>query len=65
MKKIETVAILGAGAVGSYFIYGLNEKFGENLWIIANGERKERLEKEGLMIIMYPIRWTQQEKGIA
>lgn len=37
MKKIETVAILGAGAVGSYFIYGLNEKFGEDLWIIAKG----------------------------
>lgn len=49
-KDIQTVALLGAGAVGSYFINGLTRKLGENLWVIAKGERKERLEKEGLII---------------
>ena len=48
--KIQTVAILGAGAVGCYFIAGLCEKLGENLWIIADGSRKVRLEQDGLMI---------------
>ena len=48
--KINTVAILGAGAVGSYFIYGLREKLGENLWVVAEGDRKERLEKDGILI---------------
>lgn len=48
--KIRTVAVLGAGAVGAYFIWGLNEKLGENLWVIAEGERKARLEKEGILI---------------
>lgn len=48
--KINTVAILGAGAVGSYFIYGLREKLGENLWIVAEGERGERLKKDGIYI---------------
>lgn len=48
--KIQTVAVLGAGAVGAYFIWGLNEKLGENLWVIAEGERKARLEKEGILI---------------
>lgn len=48
--KINTVAILGAGAIGGYFIWGLSEKLGENLWIIADGERKARLEQEGLFI---------------
>lgn len=47
MKKI---ALLGAGAVGAYFIWGLSEKFGDNFCVVAKGERKERLEKEGLII---------------
>ena len=40
--KIKTVALLGAGAVGSYFLWGLTEKLGENLWVIAEGERSFR-----------------------
>ena len=48
--EIKTVALIGAGAVGCYFVSGLKEKSGENLWVIAEGERKERLEREGLWI---------------
>ena len=48
--EIKTVALIGAGAVGCYFVAGLKEKSGENLWVIAEGERKERLEREGLWI---------------
>lgn len=48
--KIEKVALLGAGAVGAYFIWGLAEKMGENFCVVAKGERKERLTKEGLCI---------------
>lgn len=50
MKEIKTVAILGAGAVGAYFIWGLSEKLGNNLWIVADGERRMRLEKNGIYI---------------
>lgn len=50
MKKIETAAVFGAGAIGAYFIWGLSDKLGENLYVIAEGERKERLEREGLWI---------------
>lgn len=49
-RRIQTVAVLGAGAVGCYLIAGLAPKLGENLWIIAEGSRKERLKKEGLTI---------------
>lgn len=49
-KKIETVAILGTGAVGSYFVWGLQKKLGNNLWVIASCERKTRLESEGISI---------------
>ena len=48
--KIKTVAIIGAGAIGSHFIAGLTEKLGDDLWIVAEGERKERLEKNGIVI---------------
>jgi len=48
--QVKTVGILGAGAVGSYLVLGLSEKYGENLWVIADGERKVRLETEGLCI---------------
>lgn len=48
--KIETVALLGAGAVGAYFIWGLSERLGDNFCVVAKGERKERLENGGLVI---------------
>ena len=39
--KINTVAIIGAGAIGAYFVWGLTDKLKDNLWVIADGERKE------------------------
>ena len=50
MKEIKTVAILGSGAVGAYFIWGLSKKPGIDLWIIADGERRIRLDKNGINI---------------
>ena len=49
-QQIHTIGILGAGAVGSYLVMGLSDKFKENLWVIADGERKNRLEQNGLDI---------------
>ena len=48
--KIERVALLGAGAVGAYFIWGLSEKLGENFCVVAKGERNARLKREGICI---------------
>ncbi len=48
--KINKVALLGAGAVGAYFIWGLSEKMGDNFCVVAKGERKERLIKNGIII---------------
>lgn len=47
---IKKAVLLGAGAVGAYFIEGLTAKLGEDFCVAAKGERKERLEKEGLII---------------
>ncbi|MBQ1193489.1 MAG: ketopantoate reductase family protein [Lachnospiraceae bacterium] len=48
--KIEKVALIGAGAVGGYFIWGLYNKLGDNFCVIAKGERKTRLINDGLII---------------
>ena len=48
--KIRTAAVLGAGAIGAYFIDGLADRLGENLWVIAEGERAERLKAEGITV---------------
>lgn len=62
--KIKSVAILGAGAVGSYVIWGLSKREDIRLGVIAEGERKERLERNGCLIngkIYRPEVWTPQE----
>ena len=48
--KIKSVAVFGAGAVGSYVIWGLSEKKDISLSVIAKGERAERLKSEGCLI---------------
>ena len=62
--KIKSVAVLGAGAVGSYVIWGLSEKADIRLGVIAEGERAERLKKNGCAIngkIYHPEVWTPDE----
>lgn len=48
--EIRTVALIGAGAIGAYFISGLQEKMGQNFCVVAEGERADRLRKKGLTI---------------
>ena len=48
--EIKSAALIGVGAVGSYFAYGLPAKLGDHFCVIASGKRKERLEQEGIYI---------------
>lgn len=48
--RFQSIAILGAGAVGSYLLWGLSQKEELNVCVIAEGERKERFEKDGFII---------------
>ncbi|MEE0955402.1 MAG: ketopantoate reductase family protein [Eubacterium sp.] len=48
--EYKKIAVLGAGAVGSYVIWGLSEKKGIDLAVIAKGERAEKLRSQGLQI---------------
>ena len=59
--EIKTVAVLGAGAVGSYIIWGLDKKV--KLGVIGEGERAKRLQK-GCLIndqMYYPEVWSPTE----
>ena len=49
--NMKRIAIIGLGAVGSYFYEGF-EKLGNeiSLYVIAEGERRERLSRDGVTI---------------
>lgn len=69
MDKIRTAAVFGAGAIGAYMIWGLMDKLGsDNLFVVANGERRERLQKEGLCINGQPyelnVKTPEQAHGV-
>lgn len=62
--KIRTVAVLGAGAVGSYVIWGLSQREDIRLGVIAEGARAERLKRDGCSIngrVYRPEVWAPQE----
>ena len=48
--KINTVALIGLGAMGSFFAPRLHARLGNNFRVIAGGERKKRLETRGVTI---------------
>lgn len=66
--NIKSVAVLGAGAVGSYVIWGMSRKKDIRLGVVAEGERAERLKKDGCRIndeVYRPEVWSPQEaKGV-
>lgn len=45
---IKKVAVLGAGAVGSYVIWGLSARRDIELGVVADGPRGERLAKKAV-----------------
>jgi 2-dehydropantoate 2-reductase len=54
--QIKKVALIGAGAVGAYFIEGLAEMLQDDFCVLADGKRKERLERDGLIINERPYK---------
>lgn len=46
--SIHTIAILGAGAVGSYMLWGLAPK--ADVCVVAEGDRAARLKRDGITI---------------
>lgn len=50
MKEIETVAILGAGAMGSFFASRFFDTPGFSTSLVARGDRGKRLASHGLIV---------------
>ena len=65
--RAERVALLGAGAIGAYIIWGMAEELGERFCVVARGERKARLEREGLVIngeqYTFPVKTPEEARG--
>ena len=66
--EIKTVGIMGAGAVGSYFLWGMRNLPREDICLIARGGRKERLQKEEMLIneerFLYPVKTPEEAAGV-
>ena len=67
MYKMKNVALIGLGAMGSFFAPRLNDYLGnKDFYIIADGKRKERLEQEGVLIngknYKFQIRTPEESK---
>ena len=66
--EIKTVGMIGAGAVGAYFLWGMRNLPREDICLIARGERKERLQKEGMIIngerFLYPVKTPEEAAGV-
>ncbi len=70
--KIRSAAVLGAGAVGAYFVYGLMGKKDLDFCVVADGDRKLRLEREGIIVddgkevraLRPQIRTPQEARGV-
>lgn len=54
--EIKKVALIGAGAIGSYLIWGLSRLADLSFTVIADGQRGERLREKGLVINGEPFR---------
>ncbi|PNV63723.1 2-dehydropantoate 2-reductase [Clostridium sp. chh4-2] len=69
MRKVKTVALIGLGAIGSYIAGNLSKVMGDDLRIIAGGSRKERLERDGIVINGEPYHFhvvsPEEETGFA
>ncbi|MDO5575229.1 MAG: 2-dehydropantoate 2-reductase [bacterium] len=70
MQEIKTVALIGLGGIGGYLASNLQKVTGkENLRIIAGGARKERIEKNGLIVNGEPVSFhvvaPEEETGYA
>jgi len=49
MNNIKTVSLIGLGAIGTYLATQLKTTLGDDLRIIASGERKERILRDGMV----------------
>ena len=64
---IKTVGIIGAGSVGSALMYEMYRRDPENVYLLATGERAERLASKGISVnneVFSPKVYSDPSQGI-
>ncbi|MBR2706561.1 MAG: ketopantoate reductase family protein [Mogibacterium sp.] len=64
---IKTVGIAGAGSVGSALMYEMYHKDPENVYLVATGERAERMREKGISVnneIFFPKVYSDRSQGV-
>ena len=65
---MKRVVLLGAGAIGAYIVWGFHKAKDIDFCVLAEGERKERLKKEGLKIngerYDFPVKSSEEIKEV-
>jgi 2-dehydropantoate 2-reductase len=64
---IKTVGIIGAGSVGSALMYEMYKRDPENVYLLATGERAERLATKGISVnneVFNPKVYSDPSQGI-
>ena len=64
---IKTVGIIGAGSVGSALMYEMYKRDPENVYLLATGERAERLKSKGISVnneVFEPKIYSDPSQGI-
>lgn len=66
--EIKKIGLIGAGAIGAYFLWGMRALPREDICIIAEGERKKRIIKEGVIIngerYDYPVKAPNETEKV-
>ena len=64
---IKTVGIAGAGSVGSALMYEMYHKDPENVYLLATGERADRMREKGISVnneIFFPKVYSDRSQGV-
>lgn len=66
--EIKKVGVIGAGAIGAYFLWGMRDLPKEDIFLLAKGERKERLIRDGIVVngvrYDYPVKTPQEAEKV-
>lgn len=64
---IRTIAVIGAGAIGSFFLKGLTAAGDLQVFAVAEGDRKRRLESDGIFlngeVLPLKVQTPEESKG--
>ena len=64
---IKTVGIIGAGSVGSALMYEMHQRDPDSVYLLATGERADRLRAKGISVnndVIYPAVYSDPAQNI-